>query len=221
MKRPVFLGVAFLVFLALATVVVFLSSDPAVEADNTEMLQRFQTKLETRGINVASIRIDGDRVAVDRELTGEYGIEDEVAKWAAYRAAAEEGFSWLDLRTKGQEAYEGFRLRLLTVSHAPPGDASKAVASWVADVEAKTGAKAESSYRDYRLDLVVEGPREAAPAAAEHFMMGGVVQHEGGNIDILTIVVRSDGETVFEGVADYVVGVQARLYQAPNMSFSW
>lgn len=112
-------------------------------------------------------------------------------------------------------------LRLLDVRHADAVKASAAVATWVAEVEANTGVKAQASYTDYRLDLVVEGPLEAAPAAAEQFMMGGVVQHESGVLDILTIVIGSDGTTVFEGVCDYVVGVQARLYQAPGVAFDW
>lgn len=214
-------GLALMLFTALAAVVVVASSGQHVEAVNDEELQRLRTKLEVRGVKVASVQIDGDTVTIERVLSDKYGVEDELGKWAAYRVAAEEGFSWLELTTQGAEGSEGHRLRLLAVPHAGTVDAGQAIASWIADVEAKTGVKAASTFRDYRLDLVVQGPREAAPAAAERFMQGGVGQHEHGNLDVLTIVVQSGEETVFEGVADYVVGVQARLHQASDLSFDW
>ncbi|MCZ7663458.1 MAG: hypothetical protein M5U22_11280 [Thermoleophilia bacterium] len=221
MKRPVFLTVAFLLFAALAALVVFLSTNGGANATNDAQMQRLQTKLDGLGVSVSSIKVDGERVQVDMTVSGEYGIEDEVAKWRVYRAAAEEGFTWLELHTNGSEGREGYSLRLDDVPHADPAIASQEIAAWVADVEQKTGVKANATYRDYRLDLVVDGSPEAAPAAAERLMMGGSVQHDAGNLDVLTIVIRSNGETVFKGVGDYVVGAQTRLYQAPDLSFDW
>lgn len=198
-----------------------LQNESRVEADEYEKVRALQAKLEARGFDAASIEIRGDRVTLLRASTPEYDVEDEVAKWAAFRAAAEEGYSWIEFGTVVSGPTEGMQLRLQQVPRVDREKSAALISAWVAELDGRTGAKTEASYVDYRLDLQVEAPSGLVGSVAEHFMDGGVVQHEAGALEILTIVITSGGEVLFKGVADYNVGVRARVYVAPSLSHDW
>lgn len=186
--------------------------------------QVFQSVLTARGVDVTRVELEGGTFRVYQTLTSSHRIEDELGKWAAYRLAADEDFTQIEFvfDSDGQVSKDRFRLhRLWTFPQKDPLDAAKALSSWIADIEAKTGASAMYDYGDSRLSLVIEASVDVAPQVAETFMMGGRAQAEAGNLEQLTLVVKSNSEVVLEGVCDYVVGAQSKIYQAPGLSFDW
>jgi len=143
-----------------------------------------------------------------------------VGRWAIYRAVAAEGYAWVELGVQGQEGRQGYRVRLHEFPHAEPAAAASAIEAWVEEIEKKLGLTVETQFQDYRLNVTADGPRDSV-RAAEHFMMAGFTQHEAGNLDVLTIVISSEGEVLFKGVSDYVVGAVAQVYVAPGVEADW
>lgn len=194
---------------------------PTTVADATQALQSLLT---AQGVDVTRVELEGDTIRVYQKLTSSHRIEDELGKWAAYRLAAQEGFAQIEFvfDSGGKVFRDRFRLRpLWTFPQKGALEADQALSAWIGEIGAKTGSTATYDYSDSRLSLVVEASVDVAPRVAETFMMGGRAQAEAGNLEQLTLVVKSNGEVVFEGVCDYSVGAQSRLYQAPSLSFDW
>ena len=216
MRRSAVIFGSLVLFLALSAVIVTLAFQRA-DADTTDAVATLQQLLEEKGVNVTSISVDGQTANIGLTMQDPRSIEETVGRWLAYRVAAEQGYSWLNMSVNDAEAPNGYALRLLTVPHTAIAGASSAVQAWVEDVEKAAGVSASTTYADYRLDLEVEAPMDAVAAAAERFMMAGVTQHEAGNLDLLTLVIRSNGKVVFKGVADYLVGAHTRVYVDPEV----
>jgi hypothetical protein len=180
--------------------------------------------LTAQGVDVSKVQVDGSTLLVYQDLTGGEPIKNELDKWAAYRLAAQEGLTAIrfEYQLNGKSFEDKYRIHPL--ARFPKRDAAEAeqvVADWIREVEAKTSATVSYQLADGRLSLDVEAPSGRAPEVAESFMMGGVAQAESGNLEVLTVIIRSQGQILFEGVSDYAIGAQSKVYQAPNLSFDW
>lgn len=227
MKKRVLIVVIFLLSV-LAIGLALTPTDPAVgegvePGPSDNRVQVLQSLLESKQIETSAVLVEGDTVSIDRVLSSAYGIDAEIDRWETYRAATKAGFTFLKLTSHlgAQQAWEGHSLSLSEIPRQDHQTAQANNEKWLGDLEAKLGVQASHSFADHRLDVLVQGPREMAPVAAENLMMGGSVLHDSGSLEVLTIVFKSGTETVFEGVCDYVVGAQSRLYQAPDLSFDW
>jgi hypothetical protein len=223
-RRILLLTAAFLILCAAGAVALVLRTGPAQlvqAADTGGQLQQLQSKFEACDASISGLKIDGSTVHLVLGSKGENAIEEEVAKWACYRVAAEEGFTFIEFNTDLNVSHsgEGYALHLWTVKNQDPAIAYGEVTSWVEELSEKDGIRTQSQFGAYRLDLVIESPREAAPAVAEQFMLGGSPLHDAGLLDILTIVIKANGETLFEGVSDYMAGAHTRLFQARDLIF--
>lgn len=196
--------------------------------DSTVLESEMTNRLVEAGLDVSSIEIQGTSLRVlltSDALTADNAIKHAILGMNLCRIASEAGMTWIDIvvNVGGEQTSAGHGLAQLdVVPHVTADSAATAIATWVGAIEAETGVHATYGFEGYRLDVNVDGSMEALEAAAEDFMAGGFALHRKGQLDLLTVVAKSEtGDVIFEGVADYLLATTSYPYMAPGFDANW
>lgn len=227
MKRKVFIYGSALILLAVAVVASVFAAGATGQDPSYAQEKSVTDALTTAGLDgVEAKAADGTLNLRFQYPTPQpaTAIEDAVLSAYVYRVAAEQGFERMALTVEmdGKEVQENAVLSPLDIREYLPADKAQAeIAAWVEEIKRATGVEASWTLKDHRLDIKTEGSVDAVRTAAERFMNGGVVQHEHGSLDLLTVAATVGGKTVFEGVYDYQVGQAIRAFEAKGFGLEF
>jgi hypothetical protein len=185
-----------------------------------------RSKLVAAGVDVTSLAVQGKKMTVVAnkiEATPENAIESALQVTSVVRAAQEAGMTWLDstIYVNGRKSFTGMAITPSeSIAHVSEGQAAAAVGKWIDEVKSQSGVEARYSFNNYRVDILATGSPDDLEKAADGFMYGTSHLHDLGQLDISTLTAKdTTGETVFVGVADWVVGMVGWPYEAPGFHF--
>jgi hypothetical protein len=164
------------------------------------------------GLDIGKADVEGTTLSVvmtSPAITVENAISESVLGLTLERIAQKAGITFINCVNDagGERVSGGISISPpQPVTYVSPAVALAAVDAWVAEVANRYGVKVDHDFRDRRLDLTVTGPPKELEPAVETFLAGAFGQHNKGNLDLVTVVAKSEaGQIAFEGVTDCLV----------------
>jgi len=227
--RAITVAVALFVVLAGTLTGVLLGARPSSAAADPNVAQESQIaqQLKAVGLHVSAVQIQDKTMSVTfstTPLTEENAISNVLKIDTIKVLAGNAGMTMLDLKQDVGGQVENLQrgISFSPVTHAAADQTEQAIRDWMAQIESKTGVSATETTEDGRTDLALVGSVDGLQSAVEDFMTGGFALHGQGDLDLLTLVAKTDtGQTVFEGVGSYLTMTLYKPFIASGFMTDW